>query len=164
MTASEVAFLALGLVLGIASGAALVEVIRARPPAAREVRLTVAPNAIPSRISATLADSTNPSAVAEPAVGGPAELTPDTAAGSPSVAGAGPAFPERTPSRPGRLGDRAAPSPVSRRLPDLVAVPMSLEPDPLTTALRATAARTATVAMVAAARAEERLAANRAGG
>ncbi len=162
MTASEVAFLALGLVLGIASGAALIEVIRARPPVAREVRLTVAPNAIPSRIAATLSDSTNPAGGTEPAVGGPAELT-GVAERAAALPGPGPAFPERTSTRGGRLGDRANPSPTSRPLPDLVAVPMSNEPDPLTTALRATAARTATVAMVAAARAEGRAAAERAG-
>ena len=56
MTASEFAFLALGLVLGVASGAALIEVLRARPPVAREVRVTVAPNAIHARLAATLAD------------------------------------------------------------------------------------------------------------
>ena len=55
MTASEFAFLALGLVLGAASGAALVEVLRSRPPARREVRVTVAPNSIPRRAS-TLTD------------------------------------------------------------------------------------------------------------
>ena len=32
MTASEFAFLAMGLILGVAAGAALVEILRARPP------------------------------------------------------------------------------------------------------------------------------------
>ena len=54
MTASEFAFLALGLVLGVASGAALSIVIRARPPAPREVRVTMAADAIPRRLAATL--------------------------------------------------------------------------------------------------------------
>ena len=40
MTASEFAFLALGLVLGVASGSAIVVVLSSRPPA-REIRLTV---------------------------------------------------------------------------------------------------------------------------
>ena len=40
VTASEFAFLALGLVLGVAAGAALVEVARSRPSAPREVRVT----------------------------------------------------------------------------------------------------------------------------
>ena len=35
VSASEFAFLALGLVLGVATGAALIEVLRARPPAPR---------------------------------------------------------------------------------------------------------------------------------
>ena len=51
VTVSEFMFLAIGLVLGVASGAALIEIIRARPPARREVRLTVAPDAIPRRRS-----------------------------------------------------------------------------------------------------------------
>ena len=54
MTASEFAFLALGLVLGVASGAALSIVIRARPPAPREIRVTVAADAVPRRPPATL--------------------------------------------------------------------------------------------------------------
>ena len=56
MTASEFTFLALGLVLGVAAGAALVEVLRARPPAARYVRVTVMEDAVPRRRASTLAD------------------------------------------------------------------------------------------------------------
>ena len=55
MSASEFAFLALGLALGVAAGAALLEVLRARPPARREVRLTVTRDSVPRRRSATLA-------------------------------------------------------------------------------------------------------------
>jgi hypothetical protein len=54
VTASEFAFLALGLALGAASGAALVEVLRSRPPAPRQIKVTVAPGSIPVR-SRTLA-------------------------------------------------------------------------------------------------------------
>ncbi len=54
MTASEFAFLALGLILGVASGAALSIVVRARPPAPREVRVTMAHDAIPRRMATTL--------------------------------------------------------------------------------------------------------------
>jgi hypothetical protein len=54
VTASEFAFLALGLVLGVASGAALSIVIRARPPGPREVRVTVSPDAVPRRSGTTL--------------------------------------------------------------------------------------------------------------
>ena len=46
----------MGLVLGVAAGAALVEILRARPPAPREVRVTVRPDAVPRRRAPTLAD------------------------------------------------------------------------------------------------------------
>lgn len=72
MTASEFAFLALGLVLGVAAGAALVEVARSRPSAPREVRVTVAPNSIRSRAS-TLADGRQTNGEDGPARGGPAD-------------------------------------------------------------------------------------------
>lgn len=73
MTASEFTFLALGLVLGLAAGVALIEVLRSRPPAPREVRVTVAADAIPRRRSATLADDTFVNGPSEPARGGPAD-------------------------------------------------------------------------------------------
>lgn len=73
MTASEFAFLALGLVLGVAAGAALVEVVRARAPGRHEVRVTVAPNSIPARRSATLADPGQADGPSGPARGGPAD-------------------------------------------------------------------------------------------
>ncbi len=61
MNPSEIAFLALGLVLGAAVGAALLEAVRARPMPRREVRITVSPNSITPRRSATLS-STDPDA------------------------------------------------------------------------------------------------------
>jgi hypothetical protein len=70
VTASEFAFLALGLVLGVASGAALVEVLRSRPPSRRAIRVTVAPNSIPRR-AATLTEADV--AGRGPARGGPAD-------------------------------------------------------------------------------------------
>ena len=73
MTASEFAFMALGLVLGGASGAALVFVIGSRPPAPREIRLTVGQDAIPRRVPATLSNDALTSSAAEPARGGPAD-------------------------------------------------------------------------------------------
>ena len=74
MTASEFAFLALGLVLGVASGAALVELLRARPLGAREIRVTVAPNSIHARRATTLADDAFPDRpAAGPAAGGPGD-------------------------------------------------------------------------------------------
>ncbi len=73
VTVSEFTFLALGLVLGLASGIALVEVIRARPPARREVHVTVAQDAIPRRRPATLSDDAFIVVGPEPARGGPAD-------------------------------------------------------------------------------------------
>lgn len=73
MSASEFAFLAVGLILGVATGAALVEVLRARPPAPREVRLTIAPDAVPRRRGSTLAADAFAVAVAGSAPGGPAD-------------------------------------------------------------------------------------------
>ncbi len=73
MTVSEFTFLALGLVLGVASGVALVQVIRARPPARNEVRVTVAQDAIPRRRPATLSDDAFVAVGPEPARGGPAD-------------------------------------------------------------------------------------------
>jgi hypothetical protein len=73
VTVSEFTFLALGLVLGVASGVALVEVIRARPAARREVRVTVAQDAIPRRRPVTLADDAFVTVGPEPARGGPAD-------------------------------------------------------------------------------------------
>lgn len=73
MTATEFGFLAAGLVLGVAAGAALLMVLRARPPAPRAVRLIVERNAIPQRRSATLSDDAFVSMGPEPARGGPAD-------------------------------------------------------------------------------------------
>lgn len=188
MTASEFAFLALGLVLGVASGAALIEVLRARPPAPRGVRVTVAPNAIHSRLASTLAD---PHGVTDPTVaarGGPGDRrwrdeiaatgepaatgrrvegkrTPEPARAQaassgtsvrspgaipapPATASTAPASRDTgaTPGRPAPLW--LGPSPAGRNA-ELVAVPMSMEPDPITTALRATAAASAVAAMSA---------------
>jgi hypothetical protein len=70
---SEFAFLAVGLILGVASGGALIEVLRARPPAPREVRLTITPDAVPRRRGPTLANDAFAAAVPEPARGGPAD-------------------------------------------------------------------------------------------
>ena len=71
MIASEFAFLALGLVLGAASGAALVIVLRSRPPAP-EVRVTVSHDAVPRR-AATLSSDAFTTTPTEPARGGPAD-------------------------------------------------------------------------------------------
>jgi hypothetical protein len=73
VTVSEFTFLALGLVLGFASGIALIEVVRARPPARGEVKVTVAQDAIPRRRPATLSDDAFVAVGPEPARGGPAD-------------------------------------------------------------------------------------------
>jgi len=70
MTASEFAFLALGLVLGVASGSAIVVVLGSRPPV-REVRLTVGHDAVPRRAATLSSDAF--SVHSEPARGGPAD-------------------------------------------------------------------------------------------
>lgn len=202
MTASEFAFLALGLVLGVATGAALIEVLRARPPASREVRVTVSPNAIQSRLSSTLADPGAARDAVGPAAGGPGDRRwrdELVATGEPATTGrrtqdlrrtidGTPVDPQfGTPVREQSAGEAArdaAPTPaaggaattspapasatasapppapvtgVDRPQPLwlrpsagpslMVAVPMSLEPDPITTALRASAAASAVVAM-----------------
>ena len=117
MTASEFAFLALGLVLGVASGAALSMVIRARPPAPREVRVTMSTDAIPRR-AATLSGLVAPGApsMSVAARGGPAD---------PAILGT--TAEDRTPVRsdgPGR---------------PLVGLPIRPEPDSLIEALDGTA-------------------------
>ena len=189
MTAAEFAFLALGLVLGIATGAALIEVLRARPPVAREVRVTVSPNAIQSRLSSTLADPRGAHDEEGPARGGPADRrgrdeilgTGEPAATGRRVGG----HPMNVPEPPFRaVADGATGTPVrvgvaapvrrsafaagfdgrgpaddrrpgaeapARERPPMVAVPMSMEPDPITAALRASAAGppTASAARVA---------------
>ena len=55
MIPSEIAFLALGLLLGSAVGAAIAQQLARRPGPRREVRVTITPNAIPSRRAYTLA-------------------------------------------------------------------------------------------------------------
>lgn len=56
VTQSELAFLALGLLLGIATGAAMVMVLRSRPPT-HEIRVTVTRDAIPRRATTLSADA-----------------------------------------------------------------------------------------------------------
>ena len=171
MTASEFAFLALGLVLGVASGAALIEVLRARPPVARNVRVTVAPNAIQARMSATLADPSSAHDAAGPAERGPGDRRWREDQGGVDDGGVtGRRSVDRAPgidasaSTEGVLAGTSVPSDIDPSASDgdalepplwlrpslpshLVAVPMSLEPDPDTAALREAAAASAVAAM-----------------
>ena len=73
MVASEFAFLVLGLILGIPTGVALLVVLRARPAMSTQIRVTVAPDSVPRRRSATLADDPFAERHAAPAKGGPAD-------------------------------------------------------------------------------------------
>lgn len=157
MTGSEFVFLAFGLILGVAAGAALIEFVRARPPA-REVRLTVAPDAVPRRRAATLANDafTDSPVVMEPAQFGPADRGALSTAGTSSSDG-------RTPvlqPRPGTTTEPAfrltGPSPASvdplvpgTSRPGVAAqaLPVSSGIDPMLTALRASAAASAEAAM-----------------
>jgi hypothetical protein len=119
VTASEFAFLALGLVLGVGVGAALSIVLRARPPAPREVRVTVSPDAIPRRPPATLSGLVPPGSttIVAAARGGPAD---------PGIL-VGPVDPMRTAVRSG-----SAPRPA-------VGIPIQPERDPSIAALDETA-------------------------
>ncbi len=133
MTAAEFAFLAMGLVLGMAAGAALIEILRARPPVPREVRVTVAQDAIPRRAS-TLADPAFAAVAAEPARGGPADRRE-----GPADAPAG-IEDRRTSVRPmGAMTLALAASGSSGPAggPDVVRVPIGRGEDPVYAAFRA---------------------------
>jgi len=155
LTPSEVAFLALGLVLGVASGAALIEVLRARPAAAREVRVTVAPNAIHARFAATLADPTAAATPSGPASFGPGDrrIHDEIATDDGGPVGRRAADRDEMPTARGPLDPVPAapiagtpvPIRIATRNGELVAVPIELEPDPMTAALQ-TAAVVATAA------------------
>jgi hypothetical protein len=96
LTASEFAFLALGLVLGVASGAALVTVFRSRPPTPREIKVTVTPDSVPRRRSSTLAEDAFTTQPPEPARGGPADrrsFDRDPAPGTRTLVRSGPQAP-----------------------------------------------------------------------
>src|SRR5688500_15619184 len=69
----------MGFLLGVAGGAVLVAYTRSHPPVSPEVRVTMAPDAIPRRRSSTLADDafTPPVAAAVTARGGPADRSSD---------------------------------------------------------------------------------------
>jgi hypothetical protein len=98
---SEIAFLAVGLILGAGVGAAVVEALRARPAPGGQVRVTVSPNSLGARGGHTLSEGTpspNPGPVpGSPADGAWADDHDDPAGGPPS------ATPETAPAGvPGR--------------------------------------------------------------
>ncbi|HEX5826493.1 MAG TPA: hypothetical protein VFY23_03160 [Candidatus Limnocylindrales bacterium] len=108
MSPSEIAFLAVGLILGAAIGAAIVEAMRARPAPRRRVRVTISPNTVVPRRSMTLSGEGLPGA-AIPVPGSPEDGAlhaglpdPDAPARRPADAVPGGPPPIRTPvpSRP----------------------------------------------------------------
>jgi hypothetical protein len=152
VTASEFAFLALGLLLGVLAGAALVEVLRSRPPAPREVRLTVTPDSVPRRRATTLAEDAFALPGNEPATGGPGDRR--LAEGA-AAAGSNPRTPVRSPLAPAGAGDARPSLPASALSPSAggvgaagavrasIAVPVHREPDWTLDALRGHAAASA---------------------
>jgi hypothetical protein len=127
VTASELAFLATGLLLGVAIGAALVMVLGNRPNR-REIRVTVTHGAVPGR-SETLSQGALVTRQSEPARGGPADRRLADRA-------AGPA-PSMTPASAPALGTGAhdrAPSgmPADRTIVPFVAMPVGIAIHPET--------------------------------
>ena len=171
MTVSEFGFLAMGLLLGLSAGVALIETFRVRPPARREVRVTVAQDAIPRRRSTTLSDDAFTAAAPEPARGGPADRRETDGGGSPTgldrrtavrsgipvgpAAGApGSGIGVRTTTlAPGAVAAGAVlPASTSTQVPirpgaTLVPIPVSGGLDPMLSALRSTAATLSLAAM-----------------
>ena len=157
MTGSEIAFLAIGLILGVMAGAALIATLRSRSTPAREVRITVAPDAVPRRRASTLAnDAFTDSAVAtDPASYGPGDRTAFPLGGRNGSSTGTPVLPPRpgTIIEPAfRLIDPGADSTGSgptapNRLVTAQAMPVSSGVDPMLTALRASAAASADAAI-----------------
>ena len=133
VTGSELAFLVVGLGLGIAAGVVLASVRRTKPRASGEVRVTVTTDAIPRR-SATLASEGMADAPA-PARGGPADAAAPNA----------PPAADRTPVRPADVPvPTLTPSRVATTGGGLVAVPMGSGVDPQLDALRRPGTRVGT--------------------
>lgn len=154
MTASELAFMGLGLLLGAAAGAALLMVLGTRLPR-REIRVTVTRDVVPRR-SETLSQSAFVTLPGEPARGGPGDrrtvdrqgsLVPaETSEPAPAAPSVGiPVMAERPPSgaRPSLFDRTIVPSPRAdaAALPDPAPVP--------TAALRPSAVAIATELPVA---------------
>lgn len=115
MTSSELALLAIGLLLGAGSGAALVVTLGSRP-ARREIRVTVTRDAVPRR-SDTLSQDAFLAVPAGPAPGGPADRR-GTDRGTPPPA-LGNEFwrPVMAPSSIAQRAPNPMPSPVPDRTP-----------------------------------------------
>jgi len=139
VSATEFAFLAFGLVLGVAAGIALAMVIRSRP-SSRQVRLTIAPGSVAVRRPQTLS-SVEPEDHSAAAIGTPeADRTavrpgPDPRPDAPAPASAGPdAAPAPAPASSNPLAAMPATLAATRgkgpfTLPDS-AVGIPIEPGP----------------------------------
>lgn len=130
MTASELAFLALGLLLGVAAGAALLMVVGSRT-GRRDVRVTVTRDAVPAR-SRTLSQDAFVAAGFVPAPGGPGDrrtVDRDGPTGAPADPGPLPS----APPVPVPVGSRSGgPAPVPDRtiVPSRAAVAVAIQPEP----------------------------------
>jgi hypothetical protein len=100
VTASELAFLALGLLFGAATGAAMIVVFGSRSPR-REIRVTVTRDVLPRR-SETLSQDAFMTSAAEPARGGPADRRWFDREDSVADSGSAAAFPMTVPASVGQ--------------------------------------------------------------
>src|SRR5689334_20424077 len=155
----------MGLVLGIAAGAALILTVRSRPSNAREVRVTMTADAVRRRRAATLASDAFAEArlLGEPARGGPADRRETGAV--PAAAGSDgrtavhvpqpgtivePAFKLTGPTRdalPAMTGNRAATPADAAPAASATGLSIASGIDPMLSALRASAAAAAEAAM-----------------
>ena len=124
MTASELAFLALGLLLGITAGAALLLTVGSRTRHG-DVRVTVTRDAVPSR-SKTLSQDAFVAGAHAPAPGGPGDrrtVDRDGGGAVPTPAMAAATAPAREPSAITIPGPAGAPQPSPAPAPDRTIVP-----------------------------------------
>jgi hypothetical protein len=89
---NELETLALGLLIGTTAGAVLISLIRVQPRPAREIRVTVTPNALPQRRAVTLAVHQDRSIAAPPGRGGPGDLLTLGVLASGQQVSSGPSF------------------------------------------------------------------------
>jgi hypothetical protein len=140
VTVSELAFLALGLLLGVASGAALIVVLGSRPMR-REIKVTITRDAVPRR-SETLSQGSMATSPAEPAQGGPGDRRIADREGDSriTVSPGGPSQtdpPARPQTAPARPSDRTAVPSVNAP----IGIAIRPEPDPALDALRSRTAQ-----------------------
>ncbi|HEX5466388.1 MAG TPA: hypothetical protein VFW92_06900 [Candidatus Limnocylindrales bacterium] len=132
MSPAEFFFLAVGLILGVAAGAAVLDVLRARPPRP-EVHLTITREALPRRAAATGGPEAarDPVAVDVPAASDPPPTAHVPQTAGPSLALSGPAAP--VPPLTVR------PGPAATRTDGRVPIAVGRGLDPTLAALRAVA-------------------------